>query len=627
MSLLYQQAPPALIGTIVNAAIVIAVFGPVLAPAWLGGWFLAVVLIVLARYWDARAYRRREPPGAETPAWGRRYLLGVLANGLAWGAAGFFFYLEHSEIHQVFLAFVLGGMTAGGVATLASVRYAYLAFVIPALVPYTARLLGHGGEHQLAMGGMATLYLGMLAMIAERLYRTVAEALRLRFENLDLVGELTRSRDRLAVANQDLAAQMAKKLEAERALQAAYAELERRVLERTEALASSEAALREAHRRKDEFLAVLGHELRNPLAPIRNAVQVMRRPGAPEAALAWSREVIDRQVDHITRLVDDLLDVSRIVQGKVHLQLTTLDLASVVGQALEASRPLIEARGHELSVRTPQAPVVVRGDPVRLAQVICNLLNNAAKYTEPGGRIRLEVEPSGPWVEVRVADNGVGIPATLLPHVFDLFTQAGPSLARAEGGMGIGLTLVKRLVEMHGGRVEVRSDGEGRGSEFRVRLPRWSVPDTRGARASPAGTPGPAPGTRVLVVDDSPDIAESLAIALRLEGHEVRTALDGAAALAAAEAFAPEVVLLDIGMPDVDGYQVAGQLRGRAATRHARIVAVSGSARPEERERARAAGFDDFLAKPVDFLALARVLAGPGDPPAGSPAVLASQGQ
>lgn len=469
--LLYEQASSALIATVINAAILAAAFWKTLPRPCLIAWFSACALVAMVRHGLHRTYARRNPAAAESSRWGRLYLLGVALNGALWGFAGYFFFPE-SPWHQLLLAFVLGGMVSGSIATLSPLRHAFLAFMVPTLLPYGVRLAESGNEVHLTMGGMLLLYVTMMAMISKRLHRTVAESLRLRFENLDLVADLRQARDRQESANLRLAEQMAKKRLAQRALQTANQELETRVRERTEKLARSEDALRQANRRKDEFLAMLGHELRNPLAPIRNAVEVMRRPGTPESTVIRARDIIHRQVDHLARLVDDLLDMSRIVQGKISLVAAPMDLVSVMEQAVEASRPLIASRNHELSVELPEQPVGINGDRTRLTQVVSNLLNNAAKYTDPGGHIRLEAEVQDRCVGIRVTDDGVGIPPDLLPKIFDLFTQADECPVHTQGGLGIGLTVVKRLVEMHGGWVEARSDGPGWGSEFVVWLPR-----------------------------------------------------------------------------------------------------------------------------------------------------------
>jgi signal transduction histidine kinase/ActR/RegA family two-component response regulator len=367
--------------------------------------------------------------------------------------------------------------------------------------------------------------------------------------------------------------------------------------------------VQEANRRKDEFLAMLAHELRNPLAPIRNAAQVMRLINPPDARLAWSRDVIDRQVEHLSRLVDDLLDVSRLLRGRVRLQLREVDLAEAINQAVEASRPIIDAHGHQLAVALPQTQVRLHADLTRLTQVFVNLLNNAAKYTDAGGRIRVQAECAGAEVVVRVRDTGRGMPADLLPHVFDLFTQGERTLARAEGGLGIGLTLARNLVEMHGGRIEAFSDGPGKGSEFAVHLP--VMPATVAASPNSAHTSGETPVThacRILVVDDKPDAADSLALLLRVIGHEVRTAYSGPAALEAARQFAPEIIFLDLGMPGMDGYQVAQRLRRQHRPENLMLVALTGYNQEEDVRHCREAGFDAHLCKPADLDAVQHIL-------------------
>ncbi len=371
----------------------------------------------------------------------------------------------------------------------------------------------------------------------------------------------------------------------------------------------AEEAMREADRQKDEFLAVLAHELRNPLATIRAALEVLRLRGPDRReAAGWAREMIGRQLAHLVRLVDDLLDTSRLSLGKIALRREPVDLADVVAQAVEASRPLIGSRGQALTVEPPREPIRLSADRTRLVQVVSNLLSNAAKYTDPGGRITLAAGREGEEAVVRVRDTGIGIRAEILPRVFDLFEQAGRSQDRALGGLGIGLALVKRLVELHGGVVEAHSDGPGRGSEFIVRLP--LAPEEVGPRpAAPAEGQSPGgPGRRVLVVDDNADAAESLAVLLRMRGHEVHVARDGPQALETARAVRPEVVLLDLALPGLDGYEVAAQLRGHPELRRARLVAVTGYGRDEDRRRTRAAGFDEHLVKPVDLADLEGVL-------------------
>ncbi len=384
-----------------------------------------------------------------------------------------------------------------------------------------------------------------------------------------------------------------------------------------EELKAVEEALRETDRRKDEFLAVLAHELRNPLAPLRNALHVMQQADASGETFASMRDMMERQVRQLARLVDDLLDVARIGQGKLELRQERLELAMVVQHALETSRPLIEASQHELTITLPDQPLYVMGDPQRLAQVLANLLNNAAKYTADGGQIRLTVQRDEDAALVRVQDNGAGIAPEKLPHVFEMFMQTGRTLDRA-GGLGIGLTLVRSLVEMHGGTVEARSDGLGRGSEFIVRLPLAPHVPEEPPPLEPRDERKPAPvapARRILVVDDNLDAAESLATLLEFAGHEVRIAHDGPAALEAARQFLPDVVLLDIGMPGMSGYQVARKLREEPALRHILLVAQTGWGQEDDRRRAQEAGFDYYLVKPIVPRELQELIARIAAPP------------
>jgi CheY-like chemotaxis protein len=367
-------------------------------------------------------------------------------------------------------------------------------------------------------------------------------------------------------------------------------------------------ALREADRRKDEFLAMLAHELRNPLAPIRNAAQVLRAKGPPAGEVQWATEVIDRQVHQLARLVDDLLDVSRITRGKIELRKERVELGAVVRGAVEATRPLVEKWGHALGVSLPSEPVYLDADPTRLAQVVSNMLNNAAKYTDHGGHIAVAVERRGAEVLIRVRDDGIGIPKDALSRIFEMFTQLPGSVERSQGGLGIGLTLVRRLVELHGGAVEALSEGAGRGSEFVVRLPLAPAPEDPRQRPGDAGPP--APGRRILVVDDNRDAAESLGMLLGMVGHEVRVAHDGLEACAAAEEFRPDVVLLDLGLPKLSGYEVARRLREAEGGSDVLLVALTGWGQEEDRRRTREAGFDHHLTKPVELEQLRRLLAG-----------------
>jgi len=368
----------------------------------------------------------------------------------------------------------------------------------------------------------------------------------------------------------------------------------------SEHLQQRNAELAAADRHKNEFLAMLAHELRNPMAPIRNALHVLGMPGADAAILEQARSVMGRQIHHLVRLVDDLLDVSRIIRGRVELRKERVDLAAVVGRALETVQPLLDAKQHQLAVDLPAQPTWLDADPVRLAQVLSNLLTNAAKYTDQNGRIWLSGAAEGSHAVLRVRDNGIGISAELLPSVFDLFTQADRSLDRSQGGLGVGLTLCRHLVEMHGGSIRARSAGLGQGSEFEVRLP--AALADRAARAAPTTAPGgtPAAGQRVLVVDDNVDAAASLAMLLRLQGNDVHVVHDGPHALEAATALRPQVVLLDIGLPGMDGLEVARQLRQLPECQDVLLVAVTGYGQDEDRQRSHEAGFDCHLVKPVN---------------------------
>jgi two-component system CheB/CheR fusion protein len=375
----------------------------------------------------------------------------------------------------------------------------------------------------------------------------------------------------------------------------------------------AENALKEADRRKDEFLAILAHELRNPLAPIRTAVSLLRKIGSTGAQEREFHEIIDRQVTQMARLLDDLLDVSRITSGKIVLRKERVSLQMVITHALEASRPLIEGQRHHLTVSVPPEPLLLDADLTRLAQVFANLLNNAAKYTEQEGEITVVAERDAGGAVVHIRDNGIGIPQDMLSHVFEMFVQVDGSLERTRGGLGIGLTLVQRLVALHGGRVEARSAGAMHGSEFSVYLP--LVAATVEAPSAPPTTADDLPmeaRMRILVADDNADSAKLLAKLLTFSGHDVRTAFDGAAAFDVVKAFAPDVALLDIGMPKLNGYELAQRIRAEVTDRRITLVAMTGWGQEEDRRRAHEAGFDHHLTKPADLDAIEKLIAGLG---------------
>ena len=429
--------------------------------------------------------------------------------------------------------------------------------------------------------------------------------------------ELQAANEALARANEQLAAEKRSELEklnrhlmdANTELAAANETLKGEVRERLRA----QAAVQEADRRKEEFLAVLSHELRNPLAAIDAAVRLMAQRNLIDPQLSWAREVLSRQTAHLTRLVDDLLDIARVNRGNIMLRREPVQVAGLLAHAVESVRPLLESRRHDLRVTTPQWPLRVHGDPVRLTQVIANLLSNAAQYSDEGSRIELQADVlpgdggGTPEVVIRVRDSGIGISTQDLGRIFELFRQLEQP-DRRQGGLGVGLALARRLVELHGGSIEAQSEGAGKGSEFIVR-----IPELCSGQAEVAASPAPGHGTtaalRLLIVDDNVDSARTLAMLLELSGHEVRVAHSGAAALQAVAERRFDAVLLDIGMPEMNGYEVAQRLRTEQKF-NGRLIALTGYGRDYDREVAHCAGFDHHLVKPVDYSMLEQILRG-----------------
>ena len=439
-----------------------------------------------------------------------------------------------------------------------------------------------------------------------------------RRELRELNRTLASANEQLAAANTNLQAEKTRELETlNRVLQRANTELEQanrtlqsEIAERTRV----EQALKAADRHKDEFLAMLAHELRNPLAPILNAVQLIRKKPLTDPQLLWSRDVIERQLGHLTRLVDDLLDVSRITRGKINLSRETVEVADLVARAVETVQPLIAERGHQLHLSVAPQSIRVFGDPLRLTQAVGNVLSNAAKYTENGGQISLTARQVDDRVEIRVQDTGIGIPTDMQPVIFDMFTQLNVPAGRAQSGLGIGLALVRKLLEMHGGSVSAFSEGNGRGSEFLITLPVIPSEITAGNGRTAVGLDSNVGGEtaqvrrRILVADDNSDALESLATLLELSGHEVFSAANGALALEAAERNLPEVALLDIGMPKLDGYEVARRIRAQPWGRRITLVALTGWGQESDRRRSGEAGFDSHLVKPLDLDKLTALL-------------------
>ena len=422
--------------------------------------------------------------------------------------------------------------------------------------------------------------------------------------------DLYRQGRALEIANQALSNEVAERRLAEQRLAEANATLELRVAERTSALQVSEESLRQSHLRKDEFLATLAHELRNPLAPVRNTVEILRRKTAAIPELAWSSDLINRQIKVMSRLIDDLMDVSRISQGKINLRPQPEILSKVLQSAIESAQPLIEEMGHQLRLTMPEEPIEVMADATRLAQAFTNLITNAAKYTDKGGLIEIRVQRIGDEFQVRVIDSGIGIDEENLKRIFEMFSQVEKALARSRGGLGIGLSLTQRLVQMHGGSVRAISHGLGHGSEFEITLPCLNAESgdhENGDTPHKADDPGTA--LRVLVADDNKDAADTLAALLEILGHTVHTVYDGQAAVDSAGELELDVVLLDIGMPKLNGYQACQQIRALPGGHALGLVAVTGWGQPGDKQLAASAGFDYHLVKPVDPARLVEILA------------------
>jgi len=451
----------------------------------------------------------------------------------------------------------------------------------------------------------------LIPVVPEILRSKVAVLVELHLKRRELQqlnSTLAHANAQLALAHSNLQAEKTRELERlNDSLREAVSGLEQanRALHNENAeRARMEQQLKEADRHKDEFLAMLAHELRNPLAPIHNAIRLMHLKRLEEPQLQWARDVIDRQATHLTRLVDDLLDVSRITRGKINIEVRPLELAAAVARAVETVQPMLTQQQHELRIDLPTPPLMLLGDLTRVTQVLGNVLGNAVKYTNAGGIIELSARLDDAAVEIRVSDNGIGIPAALLPTVFDLFSQAGAMDERSRGGLGIGLALVKRLIGLHGGSISVDSAGVGRGTQVIIRLPaapqdQNAVP-TAAAAASHA-LDGAQSKRRILIVDDNEDALESLATLLRFGGHDVRTAANGFLALDAAPRFLPEIAVLDIGMPGLDGYELARRMRAQPWGQTMVLIALTGWGQDSDRRRSSDAGFDSHWVKPLDI--------------------------
>ena len=576
--LLYDNAGTGIVATLVIAALLAYAQRDVGPPSVVVAWLLYVLLVSAGRYLLVQRYRRAPAGEIDSRPWRVEFTIGAAFAAAGWVAAAILLYAPDRPMNQAFLVFVVGGVMLGGASLLAARPEAFLTFLLPTGLFTALRLAFEGDQDHLMMGFLAAVFTIATVMTTWQFHRVIESSLNLRFDNHDLIENLQAANNQAEALNR---------------------ELEQRVQDRT-------ARLTEADQRKDEFLATLAHELRNPLAPIRFALDTLK-PGTPPPIAARARDVIDRQVRQLVRLVDDLLDVSRITANKIQLRREPHDLTRLMETALESIMPLAAKAEHTLDVSAPSPPLHVHGDATRLVQIFANILNNAVKFTPRGGRISFDsYEQSGEAV-VRIRDTGIGIAPDVLPRVFDMFQQAEPSLERSSGGLGIGLTLARRLVEMHDGRIAIRSAGPGLGTEVEIRLPMIAVPHV------PAVAEGERPPVvkrelRVLIVEDNPDAAEMLDMAVSDLGHVTRIAHDGGAALSISTEFAPDVIFLDIGLPVMNGYAVARTLRGRPEFDHVHIAAVTGWGQDEDRRKAREAGFDSHYTKPLSPDVLREVL-------------------
>ncbi len=577
--LLYENASTGIVATIVAAALLGYFQWDVIPHVIVLVWLTYVLLISGARLILVRRYWRAAPTGAETNQWGVAFAVGAGMAAAGWGGAGIGLYPEVRSINEIFLIFVLGGIMLGGASLLAARPEAFLAFLLPTGILPATRLASVGDEQHLMMGFLAAVFTVVTLITTWRFHLTIESSLELRFEKQDLIESLQAAKNHAEALNRDL---------------------EVRVGERT-------ARLLEADQRKDEFLATLAHELRNPLAPIRFALESLKT-GTPPTMAARAHDVIERQVGQLVRIVDDLLDVSRITTNKIQLRREPHSLARLMTTAVESITPLARAADHIMEVDLPSTSVRVDGEATRLVQVFANILNNAVKFTPRGGHIWFTADQQSNEAVVRIRDNGIGIAPDVLPRVFDMFQQAEPILERSNGGLGIGLTLARRLVEMHDGRIDIRSRGSGQGSDVEIRLPITTPMDmevVEGNRPTFTATRS----LRVLIVEDNPDAAEMLHVAVSGLGHTTRLAHDGATAITVAAEFAPDAIFLDIGLPVMNGYTVARTLRQRPEFDRVHIAAVTGWGQEEDRRKAREVGCDSHFTKPLSPAALEDLLA------------------
>ena len=567
--LLYENASTGVIATILIASLLAYEQRSIVSGFVVSLWLLYMLLTSAARFLLVRRYWRVSPSDTDIGRWNVAFVAGAAMAAAGWGAAAIVLYPPARPLNETFLVFVVGGVMLGAASLLAARPEAFLTFLLPTGLLTALGLASVGDEDHLVMGFLAALFTLATVATTWRFHVMIESSLRLRFENQNLIEGLETAKNHAEALNR---------------------ELELRVSDRT-------AKLVEADQRKDEFLATLAHELRNPLAPIRFALETLK-VGTPPASAARAREVIDRQVRQLVRLVDDLLDVSRITANKIHLSRESNELARLMATAVESIMPLATAADQKLDVRMPSTSIRVDGDGVRLVQIFANVLNNAVKFTPPGGHIWFTADQQANEAVVRIRDTGIGIAPDLLPRVFDMFQQAEPILERSVGGLGIGLTLARRLVEMHEGRIAISSPGPGQGTEVEIRLPITPAQDAKAVAAGPS-TVAMGRNLRVLIVEDNLDAAEMLELVVSQLGHATKVAHDGATAITIATQFAPDVVLLDIGLPVLNGYAVVRALRELPQFTNIHIAAVTGWGQEEDRRKAREAGFDSHFTKPL----------------------------
>lgn len=575
--LLYENAPTGIVATALIAALLAYAQSDTVPHGVVWAWLLYMLLVSVARFVLVRRYWRASPGDNEQARWNGPFVAGAALAAAGWGATALVLNPTSQPMNETLIVFAVGGVMLGSASLLAARPEAFLTFLLLTGLPTVVRLAAVGDHDHVLMGFSAAVFTVVTVVTTWRFHVAIESSFHLRFDKQDLIESLQAAKDHAEALNRDL---------------------ELRIRDRT-------ARLIEADQRKDEFLATLAHELRNPLAPIRFALESLKADAPATAARA--RDVIERQVKQLVRLVDDLLDVSRITANKILLRREPLDVDRLMATAVESIAPLATAAGQTLDVQPPSSPVRVNGDGARLVQIFVNVLHNAVKFTPPGGQIWFTADTQSEEVVIRVRDTGIGIADDVLPHVFDMFHQAEPVTERTTGGLGIGLTLARRLVEMHQGEICISSSGTDRGTEVEIRLPTTAEAATPVEPDRTSATETRA--LRVLIVEDNVDAAEMLALAISTLGHETKLAHDGAAAISAATQCPPDVIFLDIGLPGMSGYEVARKLRAMPALSDVHIAAVTGWGQEEDRRRAREAGCDSHFTKPLSPSALEDLLA------------------